>query len=466
MELSGYIRVSAVGGREGEAYISPSVQKEAIGSYAAEIGGEITEWFVDEDFSGGNMDRPAFQAALEKSRSGRADGLVVMRIDRFARSVADGATIVREMVETDQVFASVTERIDPRTPSGRFMLTAFLANAELFLEQSKAGWEVAKARAIERGAPIGPTPFGYLRVKSPAVKPNQISPERAAEIVGHEPALGTVIPDPVTGPVVAEVFRRSATGDTVADIAEWLRGRYVPEGRRPFAANEVRRWLANRFYLGELHYGKLSSRGGHMPLVDERTFEAAQPAAPRFQRARGKSLPLAGLVFCANCGEPMASNRSGGSTGRIAIYRCGSACGAGAVITANLLDGFIFKMARDAVAGFKLTGSGGGLEKLDEAVRAAESELDAFIGNLTVRASVEPEVWERGVKVRAAAVDEAKAKRAEAVKADRLMSVDLDNPTEQDLRAFAFAVIEGVYVGRGRGLDRVRVVWAGEHSEP
>lgn len=465
MELSGYIRVSAVGGREGEAYISPSVQREAIASYAAEIGGEITEWFVDEDYSGGNTDRPGFQAALEKSRSGESDGLVVMRIDRFARSVADGATIAREMVESGQVFASVTERIDPRTPTGRYMLTAFLANAELFLDQTKAGWKVAKARAIERGAPVGPTPFGYLRVKSPAVKANQISPERAAELVGEMPAVGTVIPDPLTSPLVIEAFKRSSAGDSVAEIAEWLRGRYVPDGRRPYSGGEVRRWLNNRFYLGEIRYGELSAVESHTPLVNERLFDAAQPAPARKMKARSASLPLVGLVFCANCGEPMHGNRCGGSTGRLPIYRCGSACGGGAVITAELVEGFVFKLARDAVAGFKLTGSGRGLDKLDEAVRVAESELDAFISNLTVRSSLEPKVWERGVQLRAAAVNEAKAERSKAVKADRLLSVDLDNPTQHDLRAFAFAVIDGVYVARGRGLDRVSIVWAGENGK-
>lgn len=106
LRLDGYVRVSRVGGREGEGYISPSVQREAIEHYAAELGGEIGAWDQDEDYSGGNVERPAFQAALERLREGASDGIVVMAIDRFARSVADGAAIVREITERGQVFAS------------------------------------------------------------------------------------------------------------------------------------------------------------------------------------------------------------------------------------------------------------------------------------------------------------------------------------------------------------------------
>jgi len=89
LKLDGYIRVSRVGGRQGEGYISPKVQREAIEKYAAELDGEIVAWHQDEDYSGGNTDRPDFQAALERLRDGASDGIVVMAIDRFARSVAD-----------------------------------------------------------------------------------------------------------------------------------------------------------------------------------------------------------------------------------------------------------------------------------------------------------------------------------------------------------------------------------------
>lgn len=72
MRLDAYVRVSRIGGRKGEGYISPEVQREAIERRARELGAEVDEVHDDQDYSGGNMERPAFEAALERLR-GRAD---------------------------------------------------------------------------------------------------------------------------------------------------------------------------------------------------------------------------------------------------------------------------------------------------------------------------------------------------------------------------------------------------------
>jgi DNA invertase Pin-like site-specific DNA recombinase len=463
MKLAGYILVSRVGGREGEGYITPDLQRQAVETYAAEMGGTIARWFTDEDYSGGTLDRPGFQAALGEIRAGRLDGIVVMRIDRFARSVADGASVIRELHDSGKVFASCQERISPGTPEGRFMLTSFLANAELFLDQSKAGWRAAKSRAVARGAPIGPTPFGYLRVKSPATRANQVTPAEAARMTGDEPAVGTVIPDPETGPVVTEVFRRAAAGDTLASIAAFVNSRVPVEGRRPYAPSEVRRWLTNRFYLGQIHYGDLVATDSHPPLTDPATFRAAAPDPARSKR-RPESLPLVGLLRCENCKNPMVGNRFGGPKHDRPIYRCGSRCGEGAVISASIVEPFIFDDVREAIADRRLIGAGVDVSDLDRAVIAAEEELDAFLGDLTIRSSLGPDRWQKGVLLRSGALDEARRVRDEAVQGQALYSVDLSDPSDHDLLTFAFAVIAAVYVGRGRGTDRLRVVYVDDHE--
>jgi DNA invertase Pin-like site-specific DNA recombinase len=81
LRLDGYVRVSRVGGREGEGYISPAVQREAIASYATELDGKIVAWHDDQDHTAGTIERPAFQHVLERLRSGESDGIVVMRVD-------------------------------------------------------------------------------------------------------------------------------------------------------------------------------------------------------------------------------------------------------------------------------------------------------------------------------------------------------------------------------------------------
>jgi DNA invertase Pin-like site-specific DNA recombinase len=71
------------------------VQREAIEAYAEEIGGEISPGMTIRTTPGGDLERPGFQAILNRLREHEIDGIVVMKVDRFARSVADGATIVR-----------------------------------------------------------------------------------------------------------------------------------------------------------------------------------------------------------------------------------------------------------------------------------------------------------------------------------------------------------------------------------
>src|SRR4051795_7553870 len=83
-----YIRVSRIGGREGESFISIDEQKRRIGKYS-EDKFELADWHIDPDYSGKNTRRPAFQEALKAIKEGRAGGICVLKLDRFARSVVD-----------------------------------------------------------------------------------------------------------------------------------------------------------------------------------------------------------------------------------------------------------------------------------------------------------------------------------------------------------------------------------------
>jgi DNA invertase Pin-like site-specific DNA recombinase len=74
----GYIRVSKVGKRGGESFISPSEQRAAIEAWTRSTGTEILEWHEDLDESGGTLDRPAFTFALERCRAGLTGGIGIV----------------------------------------------------------------------------------------------------------------------------------------------------------------------------------------------------------------------------------------------------------------------------------------------------------------------------------------------------------------------------------------------------
>jgi hypothetical protein len=74
--VAGYIRVSRIGGRKGEGYISPDEQKGAIESYAGELGLRVAPdaWVDDHDRSGGNFDRPGWERIVKRIESGELAG--------------------------------------------------------------------------------------------------------------------------------------------------------------------------------------------------------------------------------------------------------------------------------------------------------------------------------------------------------------------------------------------------------
>ena len=173
MKLTGYIRVSRVGGRSGDSFISPTVQRERIEGYAQAKGHTVTAWFEDLDVSGGTMRRPGFDKALEQVISGETDGLIVMKLDRFARSLTGALDAIKTIDDAGRQLISVADDLDTSTPTGRFARTIMLALAELQREQIKESWQSAQQHAVARGIHISSKPpTGYDRTLDGKLTPN------------------------------------------------------------------------------------------------------------------------------------------------------------------------------------------------------------------------------------------------------------------------------------------------------
>src|SRR5438477_267348 len=95
--LDVYVRVSRVGGREGESYITEAVQEERCRALATARGLAVGQVFVDRDQSGGKMVRPAFAEALARIEAGVSGGLIVARLDRFARTLLGGLQTLEQV---------------------------------------------------------------------------------------------------------------------------------------------------------------------------------------------------------------------------------------------------------------------------------------------------------------------------------------------------------------------------------
>src|SRR5215213_4009389 len=131
--VDGYIRVSRVGDRSGESYVSPDVQRAAIKGWAAARGVEVLVHEPEENVSGGTMDRPVFNRIMERIRVNESGGIVVWKLDRFARTLVGGLTTLTELAERRALFASATEsQFDFTTADGRMVLQWHLMMAEYF----------------------------------------------------------------------------------------------------------------------------------------------------------------------------------------------------------------------------------------------------------------------------------------------------------------------------------------------
>src|SRR4051794_33738985 len=159
----GYVRVSRRAGREGESFISPEVQRKKITEWAALHGVEVVRWWEELDQSGAKRERPMFQEALARCERGETGGIIVARLDRFARSAVDALESIRRLNEAGARLVSVEDNFDGSTPMGRFAIGILTLIAELELERIKENWTSAVREAGWRGGAISATPPGGIR---------------------------------------------------------------------------------------------------------------------------------------------------------------------------------------------------------------------------------------------------------------------------------------------------------------
>lgn len=332
-----YTRISRVGGRSGEGFISQDVQEETAEAVANTLNLDIAGYWHDPDQTGGNLQRPEWERLMARviDPHDPLQGVIVARVDRFARNVPEGAPEIRRIWDSNGgrgIFVAADLPIDTTAPVGRRVLWDWLSSAELQLELLKAGWWKAKRSAVQRGAHIGRVPFGYRKVPK------------------GQPGAGALEPDPATAPLVTELFAREATRRfTIASHCRWLQ--QVAPKPNGWKDTTVQRMLERRTYLGEVHQGDSiePNRDAHEPLVDPMTFARCQPR-PSARRRASRTFLLSGLVRCAGCSYAMGGFSYGGARGDTPVYVCrAKGCTSRSTIVAEKLDGYVLALIRPAL---------------------------------------------------------------------------------------------------------------------
>ena len=160
-----YCRVSS-DERLDQSFNSIDAQKEAghafIKSQSHEGWIAVADDYDDGGFSGGNMDRPALRRLMADIQMGKVDIVVVYKIDRLSRSLADFARMVDVFDRHRVSFSAVTQQINSATSMGRLMLNVLLSFAqferEVTGERIRDKIAASKAKGMWMG---GPLPLGY-----------------------------------------------------------------------------------------------------------------------------------------------------------------------------------------------------------------------------------------------------------------------------------------------------------------
>ena len=160
-----YTRVSTDQGLEQE-FNSLDAQYDAAQAYIrsqAHAGWTLTRTKYDDGgFSGGNTDRPALQRLLADIRAGKIDVIVVYKVDRLTRSLADFAKLVELFDAHDVSFVSVTQQFNTTTSMGRLTLNVLLSFAQFEREVTSERIRDKIAASKRKGLWVGGmVPLGY-----------------------------------------------------------------------------------------------------------------------------------------------------------------------------------------------------------------------------------------------------------------------------------------------------------------
>lgn len=289
-----YTRKSSEEGLE-QNFNSLHAQREACEAYIRSQAHEgwtlIPTEYDDGGYSGGSMERPALKRLMADIEAKKIDTIVVYKVDRLTRSLADFAKIVEALDRQGVSFVSVTQQFNTTSSMGRLTLNVLLSFAqferEVTGERIRDKFAASKKKGMWMG---GPVPLGY-DVKDRKLIVNEAEAETVRQIYRRYLELGTV-------PKLVEALKQAGitSKKTILGTERVRGGGFMARGA-------LYCLLRNRIYLGEItHKGKIYD-GQHDAIVPKPLWDKAQALlresaaqAPGSKHAKYPA-PLRGKLF-------------------------------------------------------------------------------------------------------------------------------------------------------------------------
>ncbi|MCF2524903.1 recombinase family protein [Bradyrhizobium sp. G127] len=304
-----YTRKSTEHGLELE-FNSLDAQREACEAYIksqASLGWKvISQPYDDPAFSGGNLERPALKQLLKDIEAGKVDVVVVYKIDRLTRSLADFAKLVEAFDARSISFVAVTQQFNTTTSMGRLTLNILLSFAQFERELSSERVRDKVAASRRKGKWTGGTvPLGY-EARDKKLVINATEAESVRIIFRRYVELQSF------GRLVTDLDKRG--------IVTKRRNTKVKKfnGGIPFTYGPLAHFLKNRIYIGETGHSGKWYPGEHKAIVDRKIFDkvqellAASTNKRKIKRSESGAL-LMGKLFDdrGNAMSPSFSSKNG-----------------------------------------------------------------------------------------------------------------------------------------------------------
>ena len=389
-----YTRVSTDQGLEQE-FNSLDAQSDASQAYIrsqAHAGWTLVRSKYDDGgFSGGNTDRPALQQLLADVRAGRVDVIIVYKVDRLTRSLADFAKLVELFDAHGVSFVSVTQQFNTTTSMGRLTLNVLLSFAQFEREVTSERIRDKIAASKRKGLWVGGmVPLGY-DTRDRKITVNEEEAERVRTIFQSYLKLGSI------NLLMTELRRRGIV----------TKSRTLKAGKTgggiPFTRGPLAHLLRNRFYIGEVAFKGEILKGEQPAIVDRKLFEAVQTRltqqANGYEASRTNSdALLMGRIFDdrGNRMSPTHANKRGIKYRYYvsAALLNGQPDQTGSVhrIAAGEMEAIVLKTVRDSIKvradlpvrhNFKPNGERSDRELIDAHVQRIEVAVDELVIHIT-----------------------------------------------------------------------------------
>ena len=259
---------------------------------------QLKQRYDDGGKSGGNLQRTALQELLNEVEAGRIDMILVYKIDRLTRSLADFAQLVARLDKANCSFVSVTQAFNTSSSMGRLTLNVLLSFAqferEVTAERIRDKIAASKKKGMWMGGNI---PLGYQKPKETSARRLEVNPQ--------------------TAPIVHAIFDLYETHKCLSKARHQILKTHGIQ--RGFSRGRLYSLLCNPIYLGKIRHKTAVYEGLHEGIIGQDQFNRVQAilganaARRRGQDSKGNRSSLIGKIFDETGDRltPTHTNRNG-----------------------------------------------------------------------------------------------------------------------------------------------------------